>query len=109
MECPVLVAAKGREAGERAAEERRVSAAGRLPPSISPSERQVPREPAGCAKPIITARERELREVKRCWMIIGMRWKRTNPKGENLLRKRLRPQVAPDCSGACLSPGEEAF
>src|SRR6266705_7152576 len=96
MECPVLVAAKGREAGERAAEERRVSAAGRLPPSISPSERQVPREPAGCAKPIITARERELREVKRCWMIIGMRsgGKRTNPKADKLPRKRPRLQVA---------------
>src|SRR6267378_6200580 len=58
--------------GEGAAEEREASAEGR-PPSISPSERHVPREPAGCAKPIITASERELREIKRCWMIIGMR------------------------------------
>jgi hypothetical protein len=57
--------------GERAAEEREASAEERGPPSISPSERHVPREPAGCAKPIITASERELREVKRFWMIIG--------------------------------------
>jgi len=35
-------------------------------PSMSPSERHVPREPAGCAKPIITASERELREIRRC-------------------------------------------
>jgi len=40
---------------------------------MSPSQRHVPREPAGCAKPIITASERELREVRRCWMIIGAR------------------------------------
>src|SRR6266851_2013030 len=58
---------------EGAAEEREASAEGRPPPSISPSGRHVPREPAGCAKPIITASERELREVKRCWMIIGSR------------------------------------
>jgi hypothetical protein len=37
---------------------------------MPPSERQVPREPAGCAKPIITASERELRDVRRCWTII---------------------------------------
>src|SRR6266849_1113845 len=58
---------------EGAAEEREASAEGRPPPSISPSGRHVPREPAGCAKPIITASERELREIKRCWMIIGTR------------------------------------
>src|SRR5437016_11942817 len=107
VECSLSVAArKAEKLGEGGAEG---GAGRRPPPSISPSERQVPREPAGCAKPIITASERELREVKRCWMIIGMRRKWTNPKAENLLRKRLRPQVAPDCSGACLSSGEEAF
>src|SRR6266446_590799 len=62
-----------RGCGERAAEERRAGAGGRPPLSISPSERHVPREPAGCAKPIITASERELREVRRCWRIIGAR------------------------------------
>src|SRR5260221_13856171 len=45
----------------------------RPPLSISSSERHVPLEPAGCAKPIITASECELREVRRCWMIIGAR------------------------------------
>src|SRR5712671_4357163 len=46
---------------------------GRRAAPISPSERHVPRDPAGCAKPIMTASERELREVKRCWRIIGAR------------------------------------
>src|SRR5437899_6905805 len=73
-EYPVSVAAKGAEAGERKLQESggRARKQGRRSP-ISPSERQVPREPAGCAKPIITASERELREVRRCWMIIGRR------------------------------------
>jgi hypothetical protein len=63
---------KGWGWGKGPAEERRANAEGGRPP-ISPSERHVPREPAGCAKPIITASERELREVKRCWRIIGAR------------------------------------
>jgi hypothetical protein len=33
---------------------------------MSLSDRHVLREPAGCAKPIITASERELREIRRC-------------------------------------------
>jgi hypothetical protein len=40
---------------------------------ISQPERHIPREPAGSAEPIMTASERELREVKRCWRIIGVR------------------------------------
>jgi hypothetical protein len=32
---------------------------------MSPSERHVPREPAGWAKPIIAASERELEEISR--------------------------------------------
>jgi hypothetical protein len=101
---------KGWGWGKGLAEERRANAEGGRPP-ISPSERHVPREPAGCAKPIITASERELREIKRCWMIIGMRsgGKRTNPKVDNLLRKPPRPQVALNRSGARLSSGEEVF
>src|SRR5258708_14734841 len=63
---------KGWGWGKGLAEERRASAEGG-PPPISPSERHVPREPAGCAKPIMIASERELREVKRCWRIIGAR------------------------------------
>src|SRR6266436_8065500 len=91
--------------GEGTAEEREASAEGRPPPSISPSGRHVPREPAGCAKPIITASERELREIKRCWMIIGTRSggngripKRTiysenvpDHKSPGLLRRVLQP------------------
>src|SRR2546427_766437 len=47
--------------GEGTAEEREASAEGRPPPSISPSGRHVPRAPPGCAKPILTASQLELR------------------------------------------------
>src|SRR5207302_7621548 len=79
VECSLSVAArKAEKLGEGGAE----GGAGRRPPlSISASERQVPREPAGCANPIITASERELREVRRCWMIMRSGGKRDKSQG----------------------------